>query len=144
VRPLLAQRLLALLAASLLAGVAGVAVAAQRDDPGAGAPTIPQPAIADRDEWYRALAGVRSERAMDCRRSACGQPMRTAARGVTHPVLPCGAKVYVVYRDNVALTQVIDRGPFGAGREFDLTPALAELLGLTGVQPIRWSFARAG
>jgi hypothetical protein len=38
---------------------------------------------------------------------------------------------------------VVDRGPLAPGYEFELTPALAERLGLTGVQKIRWSFARA-
>jgi rare lipoprotein A (peptidoglycan hydrolase) len=41
-------------------------------------------------------------------------------------------------------TSVVDRGPFAPGREFEVTPALADLLGLSGVQTIRWSFARAG
>jgi rare lipoprotein A (peptidoglycan hydrolase) len=38
---------------------------------------------------------------------------------------------------------VIDRGPTVPGREFDLTPALARRLGLTGVQSIHWSYAGA-
>ena len=42
------------------------------------------------------------------------------------------------------LTTVVDRGPFAPGREFEVTPALADLLRLSGVQTIRWSFARAG
>ena len=39
------------------------------------------------------------------------------------------------------LTQVVDRGAGLPGREFDLTPALAKRIGLTGVQPIDWRFA---
>ena len=63
--------------------------------------------------------------------------------GVDHPVLPCGAKVFVRYGKKTVLTTVVDRGPLAPGAEFEVTPALAVVLGLSGVQPIRWSFARA-
>ena len=39
------------------------------------------------------------------------------------------------------LTQVIDRGPRGPGPQFVFTDALARLVGLTGTQRIRWSYA---
>src|SRR5438093_1355892 len=61
-----------------------------------------------------------------------------------HQVLPCGAKVFVTFRGKTVLTTVVDRGPFSPRFDFEVTPALAELVGLTGVQTIRWSFARAG
>ena len=60
-----------------------------------------------------------------------------------HPVLPCGAKIFLTYGGKTVLTTVVDRGPLAPGYEFELTPALAERVGLTGVQKIRWSFARA-
>jgi rare lipoprotein A (peptidoglycan hydrolase) len=41
------------------------------------------------------------------------------------------------------LTQVIDRGPYAPGREFQLTKALADEIDLHGVQPIKWRFAVA-
>ena len=63
--------------------------------------------------------------------------------GVAHPVLPCGARIYVSYHGKHVLTQVIDRGPYVPGRQFDLTDALARRLGLQGVQQIHWSYARA-
>jgi len=50
-------------------------------------------------------------------------------------------KLYITYQGIHVLTQVIDRGPYVSGREFDLTEALADRLGLTGVQRIRWSYA---
>jgi hypothetical protein len=37
---------------------------------------------------------------------------------------------------------VVDRRPVVPGRKFDLTPKLAEELGVDGVQQIRWVFAR--
>ena len=57
-------------------------------------------------------------------------------------MLPCGVKLYVRFQGREVLTQVIDRGRTAPGREFDLTPALARLLGLHGTQPIQWRFAR--
>jgi hypothetical protein len=63
--------------------------------------------------------------------------------GITDSVLPCGVLVYVAYKDSPRiLTHVIDRRPVTAGRKFDLTPRLAEELGVDGVQRIRWVFAR--
>ena len=77
------------------------------------------------------------------RRTACGTIIRPKTEGVAHPVLPCGARIYITYNGKHVLTQVIDRGPNRADREFELTDALAKLLGLTGVQRIRWSYAAA-
>jgi rare lipoprotein A (peptidoglycan hydrolase) len=62
--------------------------------------------------------------------------------GVAHPVLPCGAKVYLSYGGRRVLTQVIDRGPNKPGREFGVAKPLADEIGLHGTKPIRWSFAR--
>ena len=62
--------------------------------------------------------------------------------GVAHPVLPCGAKIYINFDGKQVLTQVIDRGHTAPGRKFDVTQALAKLLGLQGTQTIRWRFAR--
>jgi hypothetical protein len=57
-------------------------------------------------------------------------------------VLPCGVKLYVVYGNSPEiLTQVIARRPVPPGRKFELTPKLAEELGIDGVQRIRWVFA---
>jgi rare lipoprotein A (peptidoglycan hydrolase) len=135
------QRQLLIAAAALLAAVIGLAVAARDDRKTQVRPRLPEPAL-ESGGWYEALAGVRTRR-LGNRRSACGYALDADAVGVEHPVLPCGAKVYLRFGDKTVLTQVLDRGPAAAGREFDLTPALAELLGLRGVQTIRWTFARA-
>jgi hypothetical protein len=57
-------------------------------------------------------------------------------------VLPCDVKVYISYGDRTALTQVIAREPSTAQTEFELTPALAERMGMSGTQPIGWRYAR--
>jgi rare lipoprotein A (peptidoglycan hydrolase) len=136
----LAQRELALVGAALLAAVVALALGA-RDDDAPAASALPRPAAADAANWYPALAGVRTRRLAGAP-SACGYALAPTTLGVEHPVLPCGVKVYLRYEDKTVLTQVLDRGPSAAGREFDLTPALAERLGVRGVQPVRWTYAR--
>ena len=140
---ILAQRQLSLAAAAVLGIVIALAVAARDNPVPEAAPRLPRPAVSDLSGWYRALAGVRS-RALSGHASGCGTLLSPKALGVDHPVLPCGAKLFVEYRGKTVLTTVVDRGPFAPGREFEVTPALADLLDLSGVQTIRWSFARAG
>ena len=75
-------------------------------------------------------------------RTNCGIVLRPATIGVTDSVLPCGIKLYLAYRDSPrVLTQVIEHRPVPPGRKFELTPRLAEKLGLDGVQPVDWVFA---
>jgi hypothetical protein len=62
--------------------------------------------------------------------------------GVVHPVLPCGAKLFVEYNGRRVFTEVVDRSAVARTEEMDLTPALADRVHLTGVQEIRWAFAR--
>ena len=74
--------------------------------------------------------------------TACGQPFTDQTQGVAHPVLPCGVRLYIRFRGKEVLTQVIDRGPNVPGRDFDITKALANRLGLHGTQTIQWRFAK--
>jgi len=91
---------------------------------------------------YTALAGATGAEAYG-KRTTCGQVIGPRTKGVAHPVLPCGVRIYVSYAGKHVLTQVIDRGPSVPGREFELTTALARQLGLSGVQTISWSYAGA-
>ena len=61
--------------------------------------------------------------------------------GVTHPVLPCGARLLVRFGGQTVLTEVIDNKLKSAGRQFELTERLAVMLGLDGTQEIDWRFA---
>ncbi len=140
--PVLVQRQLSIAAATLLGVVVALAVGARDSRTQAARPRLPEPAVAAVDGWYTALAGVRG-RALAGRRSACGTLLSPRTLGVDHPVLPCGARIYLDYGGKTVLTSVVDRGPYSPGQEFELTPALAELVGLSGVQTVRWSFARA-
>jgi rare lipoprotein A (peptidoglycan hydrolase) len=132
--PRLAQRELALGGLALLAAAASIAVThATRSS----SSSLPEP-----EGSYAALAGSAGD-AVFGRHTACGIVIGEDTEGVAHPTLPCGARIYLTYRDKHVLTQVIDRGPYEPGRTFDLTDALASELGLQGVQTIHWSYARS-
>jgi hypothetical protein len=139
VRAALAQRQVALAGIALLAAIAALALTShgksQADE------SLPQPVPAAGGAWYTALAGAGEPRYG--RRTRCGYQLQPGTVGITDSVLPCGALVYVAYKDSPrVLTRVIDRRPVTAGRKFDLTPKLAVELGVDGVQRIRWVFAR--
>ena len=76
------------------------------------------------------------------RRTACGEAFTDKTQGIAHPVLPCGVKIYIQYQGKEVLTQVVDRGPNVPGRDFDITKALADRIGLHGTQQIHWRYAR--
>lgn len=60
---------------------------------------------------------------------ACGGRLTTSTVGVAHKTLPCGTKVTFNVGNRTVTTRVIDRGPFIAGRDWDLTTALKRKLG---------------
>lgn len=70
------------------------------------------------------------------RRTACGQRLRPATRGVAHRTLPCGSVVEITFGGRTVQARVIDRGPFRAGVHYDLTQATARDLGFDGLQTI--------
>ena len=74
--------------------------------------------------------------------TACGVEVTASTVGVGHPVLPCGVRIYVRFGDRTVLTTVIDRGDVPPGREWNLTPRLAALLGVQGTQSVQWRFTR--
>ena len=62
-------------------------------------------------------------------RTACGQTLTPSTLGVAHKTMPCGTKLTLRHGNNTVRVKVIDRGPFAAGREFDLTSATRNRLG---------------
>jgi hypothetical protein len=134
-----AQRLLVLAAVALLAGLIALAAIERRSDD-AGATPQPTGAIAPGGGWYSALAASRGP-AADAERTTCGFVLTGKSLGVTHPVLPCGAKLLLRFQGQTVLTEVIDNRLKSAGRQFELTERLAVMLGLDGTQEIDWRFA---
>jgi rare lipoprotein A len=64
------------------------------------------------------------------RRTACGTRLTRKTLGVAHKTLPCGTQVDLYHAGRTITVPVIDRGPFVAGREWDLTQATAEAIGV--------------
>jgi rare lipoprotein A len=64
---------------------------------------------------------------------ACGGILRPNTLGVASKSLPCGTKVSLRYRERSITVSVIDRGPYVAGREFDLTAATKARLDFPGL-----------
>jgi hypothetical protein len=134
-----ALRLLALAAVALLAGLVTLAVIERRSDDASATPS-PIGAVAPGGGWYTALAASRGP-AGDAERTTCGLILTNRSLGVTHPVLPCGAKLLLRFGGQTVLTEVIDNRLKSAGRQFELTERLALLLGIDGTQQIDWRFA---
>jgi hypothetical protein len=139
VSAVLAQRTILVGAAALLAAVLALAIAERRDGE-VNAGNLPRAVPAPGGGWYEARAGRESPRAYG-RPTACGKVLERATLGVSHPVLVCGAKIYIGHGRTEVLTQVVARGPGTAAAQFGLTDALARELGVRGRTTIRWRFA---
>jgi rare lipoprotein A (peptidoglycan hydrolase) len=73
---------------------------------------------------------------------ACGGVLGRQQLGVAHKTAPCGTLITFAYGGRSLTVPVIDRGPYVAGREWDLTGATAAALGFPGLGRIEWSLAR--
>ena len=133
----LGQRLVLLAAVALLAANSAAAIVEQRQsDEGAAALTsAPAPA-----GWNVAFAGSRGATG-DAQRTTCGQVLAPQSLGVTHPVLPCGAKLILRSGDTQILTEVIDNALAEPGRQLEVTEALATMLEIDGTVELEWRFA---
>lgn len=131
---LFTHRLLVLAGVALLACLIALAAIERRtqDD---GVVGITAPA-----SWNTAFAGSRG-RAGDAQRTTCGRILAEAALGVTHPVLPCGAKIVLRNGEKLVLSEIVDNRLVEPGRQLEVTAALARLLGLEGTSEIEWRYA---
>lgn len=134
------QRTVALAAIALLAGVGALALTNDGESSDSGVPAVEAVGVAD-SGWYTALAGSRGA-VGDGERTTCRSILTPRSLGVTHAVLPCGAKLVIAYGGTELLTEVIDNRMKRPGRQFELTEALAARLGIDGTQQVRWRFAR--
>jgi rare lipoprotein A (peptidoglycan hydrolase) len=69
---------------------------------------------------------------------ACGGLLNIPQLGVASRTLPCGTPVIFRYGGRAIRVPVIDRGPYIAGRDWDLTGAAAEALRFPGLGAIEW------
>jgi hypothetical protein len=133
----LGERLVLLAAVALLGGVVALAMGEQRAEDATFAALTGAPAPGG---WNRAFAGSRGPPG-DAQRTTCGQVLAAKSMGVTHPVLPCGAKLVLRHEDTRVLTEVIDNAFVEPGRGLEVTEGLAKLLGLEGTEEVEWRFA---
>ena len=132
------QRIVWLAGITLVVGVAAIALGRRDSD---GGTTLPAAVTVPGVGYYTARAAPYVPTPSH-QRTACGQPFTNETMGVAHPVLPCGVKLYIRFHGQDVLTEVVDRGPDVPGRDFDVTKALADRIGLHGTQTIKWRFAR--
>jgi rare lipoprotein A (peptidoglycan hydrolase) len=76
-------------------------------------------------------------------RTACGLAMTESLIGVAHKTLPCGTKITFRHAGNVVTMPVVDRGPYVAGRQFDLTGGACLALDHCFTGSIEWRYATA-
>ncbi|MDQ6820881.1 MAG: RlpA-like double-psi beta-barrel domain-containing protein [Actinomycetota bacterium] len=85
--------------------------------------------------WNTSIASVFTDYGQGV---ACGGILRVPELGVANKTLPCGTEVLFRYGGRAIRVPVIDRGPYIAGREWDLTGATAAALRFPGLGPIEW------
>lgn len=132
--PALLQRQAALAAVALLATLGALAL--RNRDVRNPSP----PPVSSSVQWQSSVVGVLPPKAYS-KRTTCGVELDSGTLGVAHPVLPCGVDLVLSSGTKEIRTEVVARRPVEAGREFDVTKALADALGLHGTQKIRWRFA---
>jgi rare lipoprotein A len=71
-------------------------------------------------------------------KTANGERVNPEALTAAHRTLPFGTKVIVSNERNgkTVIVRISDRGPFVRGRIIDLTPAGAQAIELTGLEPV--------
>jgi rare lipoprotein A len=74
-------------------------------------------------------------------RTACGQTLTDGLIGVAHKTLPCGTLITFRSGDRIVTAPVVDRGPYVAGRTFDLTAALCRALAHCWTGPLDYQLA---
>jgi rare lipoprotein A len=65
------------------------------------------------------------------KKTYCGQTLSPVLLGVAHRTLACGTPVAILFAGREIIVPVVDRGPFNAGYDWDLTQGTADLLGFT-------------
>ena len=128
----LARRQAALAGVALVGALGAIALSRVGDDSEAAPP--PPSAV----EWNSASVAI-FEPAPEP--TSCGITVTPQTLGIAHPVLPCGAKLVLEYQGQQSQANVVESGPVEAGRAFELTPALAQQIGVSGTATVHWRYA---
>jgi rare lipoprotein A (peptidoglycan hydrolase) len=75
-------------------------------------------------------------------RTACGKTLTTTLLGVANKTLPCGTMVSFRNPSNgtTITVPVVDRGPYVAGRQWDLTAGACKAISHCFTGPLQWRF----
>jgi hypothetical protein len=134
------ERQIALAGIALVSALGSLALTRSNEGDAPPASAVARAVPSAAETWSEAAVGTYGP-GLYGRTTECGIELRASTRGVSHPVLPCGARILVAQGGRQAATRVIDRRSFGPGQAFALTESLAAELGVTGVQIVRWRFA---
>jgi len=72
--------------------------------------------------------------------TANGEVLVKGMTNFAHRSMPFGTKVEFQYKGRRVIARCNDRGPFVAGRTFDLGPGTAQALGFQGVGKVQWRY----
>lgn len=111
--------------------------------PAKESPTPPAPAREDptqeltgTGEWKTAVASHYGRNFTGT--GASGEKIGPYSMIVAHKTLPFGTLVEFNYKGKRAVARVADRGPYTAGRTFDLGPGVVRVLDFSGVHEVRY------
>jgi hypothetical protein len=76
--------------------------------------------------------------------TACGPTLTKTLVGVAHRTLPCGTLVTFRYKGRTLTVPVVDRGPYVAGRTWDLTHGACAILKHCFTGSIDWRLGSGG
>ncbi|MBK5211095.1 MAG: hypothetical protein JJE36_02070 [Coriobacteriia bacterium] len=71
-------------------------------------------------------------------RTADGTILTRSSVLVASRTLPFGTKVEIVYNGKSVIAEVHDRGPYVVGRDLDIGPGAAKILGFSGVHVVKY------
>ena len=123
--------------AEIQAGTATTGAPTRRSSPGANPNAGGSASNAGAQGWTSALVSNYGPGSYG-HRTANGTLITADSMIVAHKTLPFGTLVEFEYGGLRAVAVVADRGPYVAGREFDLGPGIARALGLNGVYTVRY------
>lgn len=123
-------------AAAAAAAAAAARRAAEQRAARAPAPAAPGQNVSGTGEWLTAVASHYSSTFTG--RGASGAAIGPYTMMVAHKTLPFGTLVEFEYNGRRAVASVQDRGPYVAGRVWDLGPGVVRALGFNGVHQVRY------
>ena len=100
-------------------------------------PANPYSGVTGSGSWSAATASCYGDGSVGSH-TADGETIALDSMIVAHKTLPFGTLVEFEYHGQTGVAKVADRGPFVPGREFDLGPGIAHVLGFNGVDTVRY------